>query len=68
MKTSYSPNDQAPKSNGEGFQMLFSERAFIALLKAIIFLILFATQGQPVVDTVETQIPRLPESQQNYLP
>jgi mannose/fructose/N-acetylgalactosamine-specific phosphotransferase system component IIC len=68
MKINHSPDGQAPKSNSEGFQMLVSERAFIALLKTIIFLILFATQGQSVVDTVGTQIPFPLQSQQDYLP
>lgn len=67
MKTNYSPNDKAPKSDNEGFQMLFSEKAFIALLKTVIFLVLFATQGQSVINKVETQIPFLPQSQQEYL-
>jgi len=68
MKSKHSPDNQAPRSNNNGFQMLLSERAFVALLKTIIFLSLFTTQGQSLTNTVETQIPLLPQLQQNYLP
>jgi hypothetical protein len=68
MKVDHSPTNQDTEHTNEGFQVVISERAFVALLKAIVFLILFATQGQNVVNTVEAQIPTLPQSQQNHLP
>lgn len=48
--------------------MFLSESAFIALLKAIILLALFVTQGQSAADKVRRQIPSLSQSQQKHLP
>ncbi len=67
MKVEHSPINQKANLTAKG-EVVISERAFVALLRAIVFLILFATQGQNVVNTVETRIPPLPQSQQNYLP
>ena len=68
MKADNSPTNQEADRTIEGFQVVISERAFVALLKVIVLLILFATQEQSVISRVKTQIPTLPQSQQDYLP
>lgn len=66
MKTDHSSAGQISESPKDGFRLTISEKAFIALLNAIVFLMVIATQGQNVMDVMQAPISSL--AHQNHLP
>lgn len=65
MKRQKTSADRNSSAHNEGFRLIISERAFTALLKAILLLTLLLPSSQVVTNKTQRPIPAL--SSQEYL-